>query len=418
MHRLSRIWPVFLVLVGPGLIGCDSSQKEANGSAQREAPAPKVSVSAVIAAQVTDYEDFPGRLEAVNDIDIRCRVTGFLTKVNFKEGNNVKKGDVLFEIDDRPYKAELDRTEGAVLQMEGRLTRLETELARAKTLLKKNAVSQEDHDKILGDRTEAEGNLKIAKANKETASLKYGWTKVEAPISGRIGRRFIDPGNLVKEDETILTKIVDLDPIYAYFDVDERTTLRFQKLIRDGWSTDAQLPVYMGLAGEEKDATGVFPGFPRKGWIHFTDNRVDPDTGTWKLRGLFANEDLSLAPGLFVRMRLPIGGPHEAKLISEQAKGMDQGQSYVYVVDDKNIVSYRRVSVGRLHNGLREITGQVIRDEKGNITSGLNVGEKVVVSGLQRARPGEKVTPKVVEMKGEVGNTRHETADKRHETKR
>src|SRR5207248_342977 len=180
-------------------------------------------------------------------------------------------------------------TEGVVQQMEGRLTRLKADFARAKTLQPKGAVSQEEYDKIVGDRTEAEGNLKVAEANRETAKLKLGWTKVLAPLTGRIGRRFIDPGNLVKEDETILTTIVDFDPIYAYFDLDERSTLRFQKLIRENWADRANFPVYLGLANEDKEPGGAHLGFPRQGTINFADNRVDPDTGTWRLRAKFSN---------------------------------------------------------------------------------------------------------------------------------
>jgi RND family efflux transporter MFP subunit len=378
--------PVVLFTASLAISGCGSSQGQAPGPQPKP---PEVSVSAVVTEKVTDYEDFPGRLEAINSIDIRARVTGFLDKVNFKEGSVVKKDDVLFVIDPRWYKADLDRTEGIVLQMDGRLKRLEADFTRAKTLLPKNAISHEEYDKTVGDRTEAEGNLAVAKANRETAKLKLGWTEVRAPLTGRISRRFIDPGNLVKEDETVLTTIVDLDPIYAYFDLDERTTLRFQKLVRDkkiAWSTEAKLTVYLGLANEENDTSTDQKGFPRKGTIHFADNRVDPDTGTWRLRGIFRNEDLSLSSGLFVRVRLPIGDPFDALLVAEQALGTDQGQKFVYVVDEHNMVSSRRVQIGRLHHGLRAIT------------SGLNAGEKVIVSGLQRARPGIEVTPVVVPM--------------------
>jgi RND family efflux transporter MFP subunit len=186
---------------------------------------------------------------------------------------------------------------------------------------------------------------------------------------------------MVKADETPLTTLVSLDPIYAYFDLDERTTLRLQRLVREHkirWSQSegAGLPVLLGLADEE--------GFPKQGTINFADNHVDPDTGTWRLRGLFANADQSLSPGLFVRIHLPIGEPYPATLVSEEALGTDQGQKFVYVVDDAGTVGYRRVKVGRLHDGLRVIT------------EGLSPGERVVVSGLQRVRPGIKVNPKPV----------------------
>ena len=271
----------------------------------------------------------------------------------------------------------------------GRLSCLEADFARAKTLLPKNAVSQEDFDKIVGDRTEAEGNLKVARANQDMAQLKLEWTKVVAPLTGRISRRFIDPGNMVKEDETSLTTIVDLDPIYAYFDVDERTTLRFQKLIREekiAWSMEGKVPVFMGLANEQKDTSGAHEGYPWQGTIHFADNKLDGESGTWRLRGLFPNKDLRFSSGMFVSIRLPVGEPYEAKLVAEQALGSDQGQKFVYVVDDHNKVSKPRVEVGSVHHGLRAIT------------KGLNAGDKVIVSGLQRARPDIEVKANLVPM--------------------
>jgi RND family efflux transporter MFP subunit len=344
-------------------------------------PPPEVKVSLPLSREVTDYEDFPGRTEAVNSVEIRARVTGYLTKVHFKEGADVKEGDVLFEIDARSYEAELARAEGNVAQSEGHLKRLNSDFQRASNLLAKSAMGREDYDRIVGDRTEATGAVAVAKAARDLAALNLSYTKVLAPLSGRISRRWIDPGNLVKADDTPLTSIVSLDPIYAYFDVDERTTLRLQRLVREGkgqWALGEGLPVLLGLADEE--------GFPRRGTINFSENRVDPDTGTWRLRALFANPDRALNPGLFVRMRLPIGVPYKATLVSEQALSTDQGQKFVYVVDDANQVAYRRVKTGRLHDGLRVIT------------EGLNPGEKVVVSGLQRVRQGIKVDPKVVDM--------------------
>ena len=287
----------------------------------------------------------------------------------------------MFEIDPRPYKAELARTEGNIVQSEGRLRRLEAEHQRAASLLPKGNISREDFDRIAGDRTEALGALAVAKANRDMAQLNVGFTQVRAPLSGRISRRYIDPGNLVKADETPLTTIVSLDPIYAYFDADERTTLRLQRLVRAKkikWSLNAGVPVMLGLADEE--------GFSRPGTITFADNRLDPDTGTWRLRGQFANPDFALSPGLFVRLRAPIGEPYRATLVSEQALGTDQGQKFVYVVNDKNRVEYRRVKVGALHGSLRVIA------------ENLKPKEQVVVSGLQRVRPDMEVSPKVVEM--------------------
>src|SRR5438105_6356936 len=223
----------------------------------------------MVTEKVTDYEDSPGRMEAVNAVEVRARVTGYLEKAHFKEGADVKEGDVLFEIDPRPYQAELARAEGNVVQAEGRLQRLEADYQRAARLLGKG-ISQEEFDKVAGDRTEASGAVTTAKANRDVANLNLGYTKVKATLSGRVSRRFIDPGNMVKADETALTTIVSLDPIYAYFDLDERTTLRFQRLVREGkmkWSMDAGVPVLLGLADED--------GFPRRGTINFADNHVD-----------------------------------------------------------------------------------------------------------------------------------------------
>jgi len=365
---------LLLVLASCALYaGCERGQTPPPFSTQQ---APEVVVSYPVVKEVTDYEDFPGRVEAINAVDVRARVTGYLQNMHFKEGSEVKKGELLFEIDPRPYEAELARTEGSVTQSEGHLRRLESDYQRALTLYPKGAMGREDFDKTIGDRSEAVGALAVAKAARDMARLNVNWTKVHAPISGRISRRNIDPGNMVKADDTPLTSIVSLDPIYAYFDLDERATLRLQRLMREKkivWSTDAGLPVLLGLADEE--------GFPKSGIITFADNRVDPDTGTWRLRGVFKNSDYVLSPGMFVHIRLPIGTTHQAILISEQAISSDQGRKYVSVVQKDSKIENRSVKIGRLHDGLR-----VVMD-------GLNPSERIVVSGLQRIRPGMEVQP-------------------------
>jgi RND family efflux transporter MFP subunit len=341
---------------------------------------PEAMVSLPIVREVTDYEDFPGRLEAVNSVEIRARVSGYLEKMHFREGAIVKKDDLLFEIDDRPYKADLARAEGNLIQSEGHLKRLESDYRRALNLLPKNAIGQEDYDKIVGDRAEASGMLAVAKANRDLSLLNLSYTKVQAPIAGRISRRMIDPGNMVKADETALTTIVSLDPIHAIFDVDERTALRLQRLVRARKmkSPEDGMPVFMGLADEDS--------FPIQGRINFADNRVDSDTGTWRLRGVFKNADHALTPGLFVRLRLPTSEPYQPTLVCEQALSTDQGQKSVWVVDAANKTSYRRVKAGRQHGGLRVIT------------DGLAPNEKIVVSGLQRVHEGGEITPKEVPM--------------------
>ncbi len=374
-------WLLPLFLAGVAAPGCGPSQAQ---PAMGPPPPPEVQVSLPVVKEVTDYEDFPGRTEAVSTIDVRAHVTGYLERVYFTDGAFVQKGDLLFEIDARPYRADLARAEGNVLQSEGHLRRLTSDYQRATRLLPQRAIGREEFDKIVGDHTEARGALEVAKAARDMAALNLGYTRITAPISGQISRRNMDPGNLVKQDDTSLTTIVSLDPIYAYFDLDERSTLRAQRLIRErkvDWSPEKGLHVLLGLADEE--------GFPHKGVVNFADNRVDPDTGTWRLRGIFQNRDHALTPGLFVRMRLPIGEPYRAILVAEQALSTDQGQKYVYVLDDAGKVAYRRITVGRLHGGMRVIT------------DGVKPQDKVLVSGLQFVRPGAEVKAEVVPMPGD-----------------
>jgi RND family efflux transporter MFP subunit len=371
-------WITAIALSCAASSGCGKSQAQMGPP---PAGAPEVQVSLPVSATVTDYEDFPGRIVAVNSVEVRARVTGYLERVHFTEGADVKKGELLFEIDPRPYEAELSRAEGNVVQSEGRLKRLEGDYERAQGLLAKGTISKEELARITGDLTEAQGAVMVNKAARDLAALNVGFTRVRAPLGGRISNRSIDPGNLVKADDTSVTSIVSLDPIYAYFDLDERSLLRLKRLIREKkvkWSLDEGLPVFLGLTDEE--------GFPHPGTVNFADNRVDADTGTWRLRGRFDNKDHALAPGLFVRVRLPIGQPYKAILVSEEALGTDQGQKFVYVVDEAGRVEYRRIKVGRLHDGLRVIA------------EGLALDEKIVVSGLQRVRQGAEVKAEVVPM--------------------
>jgi RND family efflux transporter MFP subunit len=376
---VKMVWLPVLLLFCFLTTGCGRPPAQASSAAPP--PPPEVLVSLPVTREVTDYEDFHGRTDAVFYVQLRARVTGYVGKVNFREGEDVKEGDVLYEIDPRPYQADLDRAEGQLALADAQMVKAEKAFTRVSKLRGTVAASQEDYDNASADRGVAQAAVKSARAAVEAAKLNLAFTKVVAPLSGRVSSRFVDPGNLVKADDTILTTIVSFDPMYAYFDVDEHNTLQLQSLIRQGkisWSNGAKTRVLLGLANEE--------GFSRQGTINFADNTVDPDTGTWRLRGLFDNADRVLSRGLYVRIRLPIGQPYRATLIAEQALGTDQGQKFVYVVDDAKQVTYRRVKVGRLHDGLR-----VIAD-------GLAPGEKVVVSGLQRIRQGIEVNPKLVDM--------------------
>ena len=363
-----------------GLTGCTRAPAETPPPSP-----PAVSVSHPVERDVTDYADFTARTAAVDSVEVRARVWGYLDKVNFKEGALVKKGDVLFEIDPRVYQADLARAEGNVAQCEARAHRMEYQYLRREKLLARGAVSREEYDQYEGDHREAAANLDVAKANRDLAALNLEYTRVTAPVGGRVSRYVVTVGNLIQSGDqgggTLLTTLVSVDPMYAYVDMDEHTIQRIQQLIREAKLKSADetaVPVSLGLATEE--------GFPRRGTINFVDNQVNAKTGTLRIRGVFPNADGALAPGYFARVRVPIGAPHKALLISERALDTDQGQKVVYVVDGDNRVVSRPVGLGAVHDGMREIT------------DGLKAGERVVVNGLQQVRPGVTVEPNLVDM--------------------
>ncbi len=345
-------------------------------------PPPVVMVSQPVEREVRDYYEYTGRTAAVEAVEVRARVSGYLVKINFQEGSVVKKGDLLFQIDPRPFQAVLDQAKGQVAQLEARLARAEADVARDERLLPKGAASQKDLDTAIADRGEARAGIQSARAAVDRAALDLEFTKVMAPISGRISRHLIDEGNLVTADTTLLTTIVSIDPMYAYFDADEGSVLYVRQLIREGKVHSARegvaVPVLLGLANE--------PGYPHQGTINFVDNQVNPQTGTLRLRGVFPNEDRTLEPGYFARVQLLIGQSHQALLITERAIDTDQGQKILYIVNDKNEVRSRPVRLGALHDGLRVIE------------EGVQPGERVIVNGLLQVRPGVTVEPKLVDM--------------------
>jgi RND family efflux transporter MFP subunit len=370
-----------------------------------EAPAPAltpVTVSHPVEQYVTDYADFTARTAAVDSVEVRAHVWGYLEKVNFKEGALVKKGEVLFELDPRPYQALLNQAKGKVAQDDAQLNYDEAEYQRNLKAIGSGAVSRSDLDKSAAARGVDRANLAADRALLASRQLDLEYTKVTAPVSGRVSRYVVTVGNLIQSGDqgggTLLTTIVSVDPIYANFDVDEHTVLRVRRLIREGKAKsarDSDWAVLLGLANEE--------GYPHQGIINFVDNQVNPKTGTLRVRGVFPNKDEQLSPGLFARVRVPIGSPHQALLVSDRAIDTDQGQKVVYVVDKDNRVVSRPVRCGALHEGLREIT------------DGLKPGEKVIVNGLQQVRPGVVVEPKVVDMptsvvRGQGSGVRGQTA--------
>ena len=362
-----------------GLAGCAQAPPRTP-----EAAATPVTVSRPVERVVTDYADFTGRVAAVDSVEVRARVWGYLDKVNFKEGALVQKGDVLFELDPRPYQAMLDQAKAKVAQDEAQLTYDDAEYRRN---LQSGpvAVSRSDLEKSAAARDVDVANVAADKAAVAARQLDLEYAKVTAPVSGRVSRYVVTLGNLVQSGDqnggTLLTTLVSVDPMYAYFDVDEATIQRVGQLVREGKAesaSQAAWPVALGLATEE--------GFPHQGTINFMDNQVNPKTGTLRVRGVFANQNQNLSPGYFARVRVPIGQSHHALLVSDRALDNDQGQKILYVVNDKNEVVSRPVRLGALHDGLREIC------------DGLKPGERVIVNGLQQVRPGVTVEPKFVDM--------------------
>jgi RND family efflux transporter MFP subunit len=344
-----------------------------------------VTVSYPVERYVTDYVDFTARTAAVDSVEVRAHVWGYLDRVNFKEGAMVRKGDILFELDPRPYLALLNQAKAKVTQDEAQLTYDEAEHQRNVNLVRTGAVSNSDLDKTAAARGVDVANIAADKAAVASRELDLEYTKVVAPVSGRVSRYVVTVGNLIRSGDqnggTLLTTIVSVDPMWAYFDVDEHTALRVRQLAREGKGPsprDGGYPVFLGLANED--------GHPHRGTIDFVDNQVNPKTGTIRLRGVFPNRDQALLPGLFGRVRSPVGRPHKALLVSDRALDTDQGQKVLYVVNEKNEVVARPVRTGALHAGLREVT------------DGLEPGERVIVNGLQQVRPGATVEPRLVDM--------------------
>jgi RND family efflux transporter MFP subunit len=363
-----------LLLAGGAILGGEDPLTKGPPILPKSGP-PEVAVSQPLAREVTDYEDFTGRTEAVQRVDLRARVTGYIDKVNFKEGASVKRGDVLFEIDPRPYKAELDQAAAELVLAEARLKKAATDLERAKALLKAKGISQEEYANIEADVLVAQAGVQAARARRERAQLNLEFTKVTAPIDGKIDRPALTAGNLAVADTTSLATLFSVDPLYVAFDLDERTLLRLR--LKGG--KEGELPVRMGLAGEE--------GFPRRGKVQSVGAQVDPNTGTVRCRAILPNPDGLLMPGMFVRVRLVTSAPYNALLVTEQAVLSDQGQKFVYVVSDKNVVERRPVKVGSAQDGGLRV-----------VTEGLKSDEWVVVKGFKVVEVSATVEPKKVAM--------------------
>jgi RND family efflux transporter MFP subunit len=376
LSRIQRIIAACALGAVAGSFGCRES------SAPAAAP-PEVDVALPIVGEVTEWDEYTGRLAAIDAVDVRPRVSGYLESVHFKEGQIVKKGDLLFVIDPRPFRAVMAEAAADVRSAQTRLELARNDVQRIEELVSEGAVSAEEFDRRSKAAIEAQSTLDAAKARLEEARLDVEFTEVRAPIGGRVSNYAVTVGNLISGgssgESTLLTTIVSLDPIYCYFDASEQDYLKYTRLAVSGKrpsSRDVANPVHVSLADESD--------FKHEGTMNFVDNRIDPSTGTIRGRAILNNSDGLLVPGQFVRLRLIGETRPGAVLVPDEAIGTDQSNRVVYVVDDKDTVSLRIVTAGRLIDGLR-----VIR-------SGIDGSERIVVNGVQRVRPGASVTPRLI----------------------
>lgn len=358
----------------PLLAGCEKSPASTQAAA---APAPKVSVADVLIRPVTEWDEVTGRLEAPEAVTIRPRVSGYIDQVAFKEGAMVKKGDLLFQIDPRPFQDEVNRLQAQLEQAKATQIRTASEMARGNKLFDNKVIGSEENDARNAAAAEARAAVAATQAQLEAAKLNLSFTQVRAPIDGRVSRADLTEGNLVNADQSVLTTLVSTDRVYVYFDVDERVYLKYVDMQHKGELT-ATPPVYLALSNED--------GFPHLGQLDFMDNQVNAKTGTIRGRAVFDNHDGTFTPGLYARVRL-VGSPtYDAALIDDAAVGTDLGKKFVLVLTDDGKVGYRGIELGPKLDGLR-----VVR-------TGLEKGDKIVIKGLQRVRPGMPVDAEMVPM--------------------
>ncbi len=366
-------WPALALALLALLSGCGKRQ------VTKLPPAPMVTVAPVEQKEVVEWDEFTGRTEPVESVEVRPRVSGYIEAVKFQSGQLVKKGDVLFVIDPRWHKAEFDQREAEAQRARVLLENAQREAGRTTQLLTNKAISTEEADARVARFQEAKAALLAAEAARDSAKLDLEYTQVRAPIDGRVSRALLTEGNYVSGlagSATKLTTIVSVSPMYVYADVDEDTLLKFNALWREkklDTDSDGRIPVELQLADE--------PAFANHGFIESFDNRLDPNTGSILLRAVFPNEDGRIVPGLFARIRIPLSERRPAFLVEERAVGTDQANKYVLTLTRTNTVAYRAVTLGPAIEGKR-----IVR-------SGLNGGEQIVVNGLQRVRPGMPVSP-------------------------
>jgi RND family efflux transporter MFP subunit len=356
-----------------------------------------VTIAKPMEREIVNYEEFTGNTAAVDSVDIRARVSGYLAKIGFSEGATVKTGDALFIIDQRPYQAALDQAQANLEQAKAQLALAQSNYERSDQLHKAGVIDQQQYDTDLANRNAANATVLGNQAALETAQLNFAFTEVRSPIDGQTSTYKYTIGNLIAAGDItrtgVLTSVVSVDPVYVYVNVDERAFLTYQEMVRTGkiqLTEGSKTPMEMQLANEST--------YPHVGYIDFVDNQVDPSTGTIRVRGVFPNKDRVLLPGLFARVRIPSGPKFKGLLISDLAIGYDQGQPIVYVVDEHNLAKAKPVKLGAISNGLRVVE------------SGINPDERIVVNGIVRIRPGVSVTPEQGNMADFSGTLRREIA--------
>ena len=375
MPHLSRFFPLTAsLLLLLSLAGCSKP------AAPAAPPPPEITVAKPVARTIVEHNEYTGRLAAIENVSVRPRVSGYITQIPFKEGNLVKKDELLFVIDPRPYQAALEQAEGQLKLAQAQKELNDRNFTRAEKLQATNVSSKEEYDTAASARNQSDAQVATAQAALDASKLNLEFTQVKSPIDGRVSRYDVTVGNLVASDSTILTNIVSVDPIYAYADVDERAVLNYQKLEGEGKVKDARdspVKVAIAVAGET--------GFPHKGVIDFIDNQINAATGTLAVRGKFPNADGNLLSGMFVRMQIPVSGEEDALLITDRAVGSDQGQKFVYVLTGDK-AERRSVTLGPVVDGLR-----VVR-------KGLKPDDQVVIDGLMKIRPDSPVKPQQGDM--------------------
>src|SRR4051812_5255876 len=369
LGRRGWAWGLGVALTWTALGAAGCTRREATAAP----PPAEVTVSRPLEHDVVEWDEYSGRLQAVDSVDVRARVSGFVDETPFQDGAIVQRGQLLFLIDPRPFQAELDRARAAVASNEAKVVNARQELARLTALRPTNGASEKELQDQQYNTRAAEADLAAAQAQARIAELNLSFTRVTAPIDGRVSRRLVTPGNLISGgtgNDTLLTNLTSIDPIYHYIDVDESSILKYQRLAREKkriTAGDEPIPCYIGLQDEE--------GFPRAGVVDFVDNRIDPLTGTLRARGVFPNPQGYLTPGMYARVRIPGSGRYRALLLPDSAIGTDQSQKFVLVIGPDDKAAYKPVKLGPVFERLR-------------VVEGVATDDRVITKGLLRARPG------------------------------